>query len=100
MTSLDSFRDGSRTPHACSLETATPLTPGWPDHKRLPISITTPEARSWTRSVALVLSFAALALACAPEVGSNAWCAKMKETPKGDWSANDAAAYAKNCIFD
>lgn len=36
---------------------------------------------------------------CAPRVGSDAWCEKMKETEAGDWSANDAAAYAKNCIL-
>jgi len=37
--------------------------------------------------------------ACAPEVGSEAWCKKMQETPKGDWSANEAGDYAKNCLF-
>ncbi|MGH0029334.1 MAG: DUF3012 domain-containing protein [Myxococcota bacterium] len=37
--------------------------------------------------------------ACSPEVGSEAWCEEMKETPKADWSANDAAAYAKHCVF-
>ena len=38
-------------------------------------------------------------LGCAPEVGSDAWCEKMKETEAGEWSGNDAAAYAKNCIL-
>ena len=38
-------------------------------------------------------------VACSPAVGSEAWCEKIKETPKADWSANDAAAYAKNCMF-
>lgn len=37
--------------------------------------------------------------ACAPEVGSEKWCAQMKEKPKGDWSANEASDYAKNCVF-
>ena len=37
--------------------------------------------------------------ACAPEVGSEAWCEDMKEKPKGDWSANEAAEYTKSCIF-
>ena len=41
-----------------------------------------------------------LTLSCSPEVGSEAWCKKMKETPKGDWSANEAADYAKHCLFD
>jgi hypothetical protein len=47
-------------------------------------------------SVAMVTLFA---LACAPEVGSDAWCAEMKETPKGEWSANDAADYARHCVL-
>ena len=42
---------------------------------------------------------AAVFIGCSPEVGSDSWCKKLKETPKGDWSANDASAYAKNCIF-
>ena len=37
--------------------------------------------------------------ACSPEVGSEAWCKKMKEKPKGDWSANEASDYTKNCVF-
>ncbi len=49
--------------------------------------------------VLISLLFALLALGCAPEVGSEAWCEKMKETPKGDWSANDAAEFAKSCIL-
>ncbi|WP_428634471.1 DUF3012 domain-containing protein [Sedimenticola sp.] len=36
---------------------------------------------------------------CAPEVGSEKWCANMKEKPKGDWSANEAADFAKHCVF-
>ena len=37
--------------------------------------------------------------ACAPEVGSDRWCANLKEKPKGDWTANEAADYAKHCLF-
>jgi hypothetical protein len=37
--------------------------------------------------------------ACAPEVGSDAWCKKMVETPKGDWSMNDASDFAANCVL-
>jgi hypothetical protein len=40
-----------------------------------------------------------LALSCSPDVGSEAWCKKMNETPKGDWSANEAADYAKHCLL-
>ena len=36
---------------------------------------------------------------CAPEVGSEAWCKKMDEKPKGDWTANEAGDYAKHCII-
>jgi DUF3012 family protein len=37
--------------------------------------------------------------ACAPEVGSEKWCSQMKDKPKGDWTANEATEYTKNCIF-
>lgn len=50
-------------------------------------------------ALACLLFAASIAPGCAPEVGSEAWCEKMNETPKGDWSANDAAEFAKNCIF-
>lgn len=36
---------------------------------------------------------------CSPEVGSTAWCEAMDDKPKGDWTANEASEYAKNCIF-
>ena len=42
---------------------------------------------------------AAVLVACEPEVGSDKWCEKMVETPKGDWSTNDAEAFAEHCIF-
>jgi hypothetical protein len=53
--------------------------------------------------IALVGYGSALALvlfACSPKVGSEAWCEKMAETPKGDWSANEATDYAKHCLFE
>ncbi len=43
----------------------------------------------------LLLSLAA----CAPEVGSEKWCANMKAKPKGDWTANETVDYAKHCIL-
>ena len=46
-------------------------------------------------SVTLLLGLSA----CAPEVGSDKWCANLKAKPKGDWSTNEAADYAKHCIF-
>lgn len=50
-------------------------------------------------SKCLAVVLALVAAACAPKVGSDAWCKKMHDTPKSDWSANDASAYAKHCIF-
>lgn len=49
--------------------------------------------------VLIILILGTLAAACAPEPGSKAWCTKMDEQPKGDWSANDAAEYAKSCLL-
>ena len=37
--------------------------------------------------------------ACAPEPGSLAWCEKMDETVKGEWTLDDAAEYTKSCIL-
>ena len=37
--------------------------------------------------------------ACSPEVGSEAWCQMLKEKPKADWSANEAADFAKHCVL-
>ena len=48
---------------------------------------------------ALPLAALFLLAACAPEVGSKRWCEQMKEKPKGDWSTNEAADYAKHCLF-
>ena len=47
----------------------------------------------------LMLVLASVLAACAPEVGSDAWCEDMVETPKGDWSTNDATEFAKSCVF-
>ena len=37
--------------------------------------------------------------ACAPEIGSEPWCANMKEKSKADWTANEAADFTKHCIL-
>ena len=37
--------------------------------------------------------------ACSPEIGSEDWCADMKEKDKGDWTANEAKDFTKHCIF-
>lgn len=37
--------------------------------------------------------------ACAPEVGSPRWCEKMREKPRGDWTANEALEFARSCVL-
>jgi len=54
------------------------------------------------KSISLLLLVSASMISiigCAPEVGSEAWCNQMKEKDKGEWSANEAADYAKHCLF-
>jgi len=46
-----------------------------------------------------VFLFLASLTACAPEVGSDAWCEDMEEKSKGDWTANEAREYARSCIL-
>lgn len=53
--------------------------------------------RSSVYSLALI-SILTLA-ACAPEVGSDAWCNAMKEKPKGDWTANEVGSFAEHCLL-
>ena len=48
---------------------------------------------------AIIFLFVLVLTACAPEVGSDAWCEDMAEKPKGDWTANEAAEFAKSCVF-
>lgn len=51
-------------------------------------------------SLLLIVSAAMISITgCAPEVGSEAWCKQMKEKDKGDWSTNEAADFAKHCLF-
>ena len=47
----------------------------------------------------ITIALAAAMSACAPEVGSEAWCEDLAEKPKGDWSVNEAAEFAKSCVF-
>ena len=54
------------------------------------------------RQICLAVSLALLAgalAACAPKVGSEAWCKAMNAKPKGDWTVNEAADFAKSCII-
>jgi hypothetical protein len=54
-----------------------------------------------TRIALLALTaMASLSLgACAHEVGSDGWCANLRDKPKGDWSASEATNYARYCLF-
>ncbi|WP_404817661.1 DUF3012 domain-containing protein [Vibrio panuliri] len=45
-----------------------------------------------------MLSVTLVMIGCT-EVGSEAWCDDMKQKAKGDWTANEAADFAKHCIF-
>jgi hypothetical protein len=55
------------------------------------------------RRAGIVAGLAALLVvpiaACSPEVGSKEWCEDMKNKPKGDWTANETADFAKHCIL-
>jgi hypothetical protein len=48
----------------------------------------------------IALCLLATLISCSPEVGSDEWCKDMKEKPKGDWTASEAADYAKHCIIN
>ena len=37
---------------------------------------------------------------CAPEVGIDGWYENMKEKPKADWSADEAANFVTHCILE
>lgn len=52
-----------------------------------------------TIPLAILAAFALMAAGCSPKVGSKEWCKQMQEKPKGDWTANETADYAKYCIF-
>jgi hypothetical protein len=47
----------------------------------------------------LIAGLVAFIAACSPEVGSKEWCEDMQDKPKGDWTANEAADFAKHCIL-
>lgn len=47
----------------------------------------------------VIAAVVAMLAACSPEVGSKEWCDDMKKKPKGDWTANEAADFAKHCIL-
>ena len=52
-----------------------------------------------TAYLSVAIASLCLLTACAPEVGSEPWCKDMGDKPKGDWTSNEAADYAKHCLF-
>mgnify|MGYP001594927848 CR=1 FL=1 len=55
--------------------------------------------RNQLTKLAAIATFVTLS-GCAPEVGSERWCEAMAEKPKGNWTANEALAYAEHCLID
>lgn len=51
------------------------------------------------KKIALAATLMLLVTGCSPEIGSEKWCAKMKEKPNGDWTQTETVEFAKNCIF-
>jgi hypothetical protein len=49
--------------------------------------------------IIVVVAACWLLSACSPEIGSEKWCKNLEEKPKGEWTANEAKDYTKNCIF-
>lgn len=50
------------------------------------------------RAMSLVIAFTLGA--CAPEVGTKAWCDRMDAKAEGDWTVNEAADYARYCVLN
>ncbi len=44
------------------------------------------------------LAVSLLVLSSCAKVGSDRWCANMKEKPKGEWTMEDATNFTKHCI--
>jgi hypothetical protein len=50
-------------------------------------------------SRATLLALALWLTGCEPEVGSERWCATMRDKPRGDWTANEALEFARSCVL-
>lgn len=48
---------------------------------------------------AAIVAVAILLGGCSPQVGTEAWCEKMKEKEKGEWTLQETGDYAKHCII-
>ena len=49
--------------------------------------------------IAVLSGIVLLISACSAEIGSEAWCAELKEKPKGDWTATELKDFTRHCIF-
>lgn len=48
---------------------------------------------------AAAIAILSLTAACSPKEGSKEWCDALKKKDKGDWTANEAAEFAKSCLL-
>jgi hypothetical protein len=55
--------------------------------------------RAALRLACVALAMPLLLAACAPEVGSEAWCKQIEEKGVGNITANEAADYARHCVL-
>ncbi|OBU27624.1 DUF3012 domain-containing protein [Photobacterium kishitanii] len=51
------------------------------------------------KTILILLGAVFLLSACSPTVGSEKWCKQLKEKAKGEWTANEAVEFTKNCII-
>jgi hypothetical protein len=49
--------------------------------------------------IVLLIALSTLLAACAPKVGSDAWCKAMQDKARGEWTMNETADFAKFCIL-
>lgn len=56
--------------------------------------VTMQNGLKWLFMASLVIGLAGCA-----KVGSERWCKNLADKPKGDWTVNEAADYAKHCLL-
>ena len=63
--------------------------------------LSNPPDRNYRRTVMRFLFplIILLAISSCAKVGSDAWCEKQEDKPKGDWTANEAGDYTKYCVM-
>ena len=54
---------------------------------------------NYMKYIVLALIYIFLLSGCSPKVGSDEWCASLKEKHKADWTVRETKDFAKNCIF-